>query len=393
MSENHLIRNKNHTEELINLLEEHFENLIKNQAVKSAVLGVDSLDGDFTWAGAHGPVNLDGEPMQPDTPIWMASVTKLYIASTILKLFEDGQIDIDAKMSAYLPEDLIKGIHHMAEGEDHTDEITVRHLLSHSSGLPDCFEDSPKGEKSLLEQILEGNDREFSTEEVLDLVRNDLPAYFPPQPPELEKKKIRYSDTNYQLLMEIIKRVTGRSIHEAFTEFIYEPLGLRSTFQPGTRSGQITEEAAIVWSGDHPLDIPKAMHSFGDLGSTLGDMNKFMRGLIQGKFFSNSETWALMQRDFNSFDFSLNPMPTSPTWPIEYGLGLMRFEMPRLFTPFNPIPAVIGHTGVSGSWLFFCPELELILSGTVNQVAAAGLPFRFIPRLLGDRRWQSAGKR
>ena len=378
-----------HTEELKTLIEKHFQNLIKNPGVKSAVIGVESLDGEFEWVGTHGPANLEGQPLESDTPIWIASVTKLYIASTILKLSENGLVDIEALISTYLPEDLIQGIHHTPDGVDHTHEITVRNLLSHSSGLPDFLEEKPQGEEGLMDRVFEGKDQSFSTEEVMNLVRNHLPAYFPPQPRDRKKKKIRYSDTNYQLLIEIIETITGQSLHEVFSQLIYQPLGLESTFHPGTRSEQITDEAAIVWSGDQPLNIPNAMRSFRDLGATVGDMNQFMRSLIQGKFFENPETWHLMQEDFNTFGFSLNPMPTSPTWPIEYGLGIMRFKMPRFFSLFNPIPAVLGHTGVSGSWLFFCPERNLILSGTVNQVAAAGLPFRFIPRLFGDRRWES----
>lgn len=392
MTEHHQITNQNQEDDRINLLEEHFASLVKNQGINCALLGVESLEGDFKWAGAHGSANLEGEPMQPDTPFWIASVTKLYIASTILKLFEDERIDLDANMTAYLPPDLIKGIHHMPEGEDHTDKITIRNLLSHSSGLPDFLEESPEGEASMLDQILGGNDREFSFEEVMSLIRNHIPAYFPPQPQDRKKKKIRYSDTNYQILIEIIKTITGQSLPEAFAEIVYEPIGLSETFHPGTRSEKITEEAAVVWSGDQPLDVPKAMCSFGDLNSTVGEMNEFMRGLIRGKFFAHSATWELMQSDFNTFGFSFDPSPTSPTWPIEYGLGLMRIEMPRVFSLFNPVPAVFGHTGVSGSWLFYCPELDLILSGTVNQVAAAALPFRFIPRLLGDRRWRSINK-
>ena len=374
-----------HADEIKNLLDDQFEQFVNNPLVKSAVMGVETLSGDFKWFGAHGPANPGGESLTPDMPVWIASVTKLYIASTILKLSEDGQVDIEKQIGAYLPADLIHGIHHTSDGVDHTDKITVRNLLSHSSGLPDYLEESPEGEESLLDEILDGDDKEFSIEEAMDLLRNHIPAHFPPQPLGRDKKKVRYSDTNYQLLIEIIKTIKEQSLHEAFTEMIYVPLGLKSTFHPGTRS----EESAVVWSGDQPLNIPKAMRSFGDLNSTVDDMNTFMKALIDGRFFDHQETWQIMQRDFNTFGFSLDPTPTSPTWPIAYGLGIMRFKMPRFFTPFRPIPGVVGHTGVSGSWLFYCQELDLVLSGTVNQVNAAGLPFRFIPRLMADRIWKN----
>lgn len=71
-----------------------------------------------------------------------------------------------------------------------------------------------------------------------------------------------------------------------------------------------------------------------------------------------------------------------PSWPIEYGLGMMRFRLPRWLTPFAPVPAVEGHTGSTGSWLFHAPELGLLLAGAVNEVTSGAFPFRFLPRLL-----------
>lgn len=89
-----------------------------------------------------------------------------------------------------------------------------------------------------------------------------------------------------------------------------------------------------------------------------------------------------MTQSWHTFGFSLNPMPTSPGWPIQYGLGMMRFHIPRLFSLLHPTPPVIGHTGVTGSWLFYCPEWDVYLVGTVNQAAAAAVPFRLVPKLL-----------
>ena len=57
----------------------------------------------------------------------------------------------------------------------------------------------------------------------------------------------------------------------------------------------------------------------------------------------------------------------------------MRVRCPK---PSRPVPAVIGHTGVTGSWLFYCPELDVYLTGTVDQFTAAGVPFRFVPKML-----------
>ena len=85
----------------------------------------------------------------------------------------------------------------------------------------------------------------------------------------------------------------------------------------------------------------------------------------------------------------------APSSPIEYGFGMMRLALPRLYTPFRPIPPVLGHTGSTGSWLFHCPRYGLLLAGTVDEVSAGALPFRVIvPRVLravedANRGWQN----
>ena len=69
-------------------------------------------------------------------------------------------------------------------------------------------------------------------------------------------------------------------------------------------------------------------------------------------------------------------------FPLEYGLGTMRLAMPRVMTlPFR-VPELVGHSGSTGTWLYHCPELGLLLAGTVDQAVPRSLPFRFLPRVL-----------
>lgn len=360
------------------LLEELLRELAAPRSIRHAVVAVENGDGSFRWSGAVGEAHPDGTPMTRDTPFWIASVTKLYIASTILKLVERGLVRLDAPLSIYLPQPLIGGLHRLG-GVDYTDRITVHHLLGHLSGLPDYLEARPNGGKTLLERVIE-RDFGFSLAEILDLVRHHLTPHFPPQPPDAPRPKARYSDTNYQLLIAIIEAVTGRPSHAALAELLFEPLRLEHTWHPAALLASVTP--ATIWAGKQPLHVPQAMRSFGDLGSTVADLLKFMRALIRGEVFDDPATFNRMTARWHTFGFSLNPVRTSPGWPIQYGLGMMRFQIPRLLSPLRPAPAVIGHTGATGAWLFYCPEVDLYLAGTVDQVAAAGAPFRFVPKLL-----------
>ena len=61
---------------------------------------------------------------------------------------------------------------------------------------------------------------------------------------------------------------------------------------------------------------------------------------------------------------------------------MMRMLPPRILTPFRPTPEIIGHTGATGSWLFYCHPLDILLSGDVSQVTASPVPFRFSPKII-----------
>ena len=365
-------------DELEMVLQQHLQRLAAARQINHAVAAVERMDGSFKWSGAEGIACPDGTPMTPETPFWIASITKLYIAAAILKLHEQGRISIEQPMAAYLPGGLINGLHRL-KGVDYTGKITLRHLLGHSSGLPDYIVIHRKNEKTLFDKILEEGDTSWSLEELTGIVRDVNAPFFPPQPLEA-KKKVRYSDTNYQLLIAIIEEITGQPLHEVFKEMFYQPLGLQHTFHPGKAPAGPVPSAASVWYKKKPLDIPQAMASFKDPFSTTGDLLVFMRALLRGELFDEPATVNLMYAEWNRFGFSLSPV--GPGWPIEYGLGIMRMLVPRSLTPFRPFPEFIGHSGATGSWLFYCPPLDILLAGDVSQITAGPIPFQFVPKIL-----------
>ena len=362
------------------LLQGVLEQLMAMKGVRHAIVAVESRDGSFRWVGTEGVAQPDGTLMQADTPFWIASVTKLYIACTILKLHETGMLSIDDTVINYLPESLLKGLH-VVNGVDYYDTLTIRHLLRHSSGIPDYLEIKSKGEQTLIDRVLEDGDMSWSIEDTLQIVRKVNAPLFAPQPLFDRKCRIRYSDTNFQMLIAIIETVTKQSINAAFRDMLFKSLNLRSTFHPGLKPLESVKPEATVWIEDTPFNkYSQAMRSLGDLNSTVKDLIEFMRALLDGKVFDKPETLELMRGQWNTFGFCLSPL--APGWPIQYGLGMMRFQMPRLLSPITPMPEVIGHTGAVGSWLFYCPSLDMILAGTVSQVTAAAAPFKIMPKLL-----------
>jgi D-alanyl-D-alanine carboxypeptidase len=346
----------------------------RRRHVHHGLLAVARTDGAWVWAGAHGEADAAGTPVTTTTRYPIASVTKVFTAAVALRLFEQGKLSLTDRLVDVLPEDTARGLHVLG-GVDRTGEITLEHLLGHTSGLADYYEDAPRGGRSAQARLLAGEDAPVPFEEVVRLVRDDLTAHFPPQPLDAPRCKARYSDTNYQLAGAMIEAVTGRSLRDLFAEMTFDPLGLENTssYPRRPRSGAEPGPKVDVWNKGVVLRPAGALtHQVPDGGivSTLADQVRFLRALVTGEFFEDPATWDRTQRRFNAIFF-----------PIEYGLGVMRYAPSRWMSPVFRIPPLIGHTGSTATWLFHCPELDVITAGAFD-VAQPPLPFRFLPHVL-----------
>ncbi len=366
----------------IDLLEALLHGLAKGRAGKRAILAVESGDKSFRWTGTSGH-SAAGEAVVANTPFFIASIDKLYNATIALMLAERGKLDVDESICHYLPDTLVRGLHHDGR-RDRTAEITLRHLLTHTSGLAEWLEDYPKGRPSLVETVLQEGDRALTVDEIAAHVRDRLRPHFPPQKLTGSRVRVRYSDTNFVLLVEVIEAVTGLPLHEIHRQMLHEPLGLQHSYFPGHNQALApTSTPMMLCVNGEPLHIPLLIQSVKGIYSTAADMMSFMRHLMQWDLFLEQKTLATMRSGWRRFGFPLDRAALrSPNWPIEYGMGMMRFRIPRLFTPLTPMPAVLGHTGSTGCWLFYCPDLDILISGTVEDVTAGAVPFRTVPKVL-----------
>ena len=337
-------------------LQKRIENAVSNHAgVRSGVAAVSKGDESFSWSGAAGLANLDKQiPMTIETPFYLASITKLFTATAVMILFEQGKISLHDPMKEYLSGSLIEGLH-LYEGTDYTGQVQIRHLLSHTSGIADYYLEEPPDGKSFFEELVAGEATERTVEDTILRARDQLSANFPPG------KMASYSDTNYQLLGLIIESVTGKTLHETFQEFFFDPLELPNTYLYTRSKPRIpqTKEVAHIYFKDTDLTHNEAFKTAwadGGLISTTADSLKFLKALNRGKFFQREDTLARMH-DWKDLEF-----------PIRYGFGTMSMKLPRIFSPFNPVPEVVGHFGSTGTCLFFCEERDLYLVAALNQV-------------------------
>jgi len=364
-------------------LQELLEKLASKPSINQAVMTIESGDKSFQWSGFAGQTITNQGKIHQNSPFFIASIDKLYNSTIALLLYEQGRIDLNDSIGMYLPASFIEKIHFL-NGINYSDKITIRHLLSHTSGIADWLEDYPKSGKTIVDKILKDGDEFFEIRDICEYVSAELKPHFAPQSFSASKIKVRYSDTNFILLIAIIEAVCGKPLSLIYDEILFSPFSIKNTFFGDNPISESNLNISIPLRAEGKVvDIPKLMSSFRGMYATSADAISFMRKLFQNQIFQNKDTLSLMQANWNRFGFPLDKSALrSPGWPIEYGLGIMRFELPIIFTSFKKLPAVIGHTGSTGCWLFWCPELDLYFSGSVCEATAGAVPYRFVPKVL-----------
>lgn len=298
---------------------------------------------------------------------FIASTTKLYVTAIIMQLCDQRQVDLDAAAAKYLDPAIMAGIH-VLRGVDSGNRITVRELLSHTSGVADYFEQRRADGRSQFQDALRA-DFAWSFEDVLRITKQELKPKFAPSTPG----KAFYSDSNYQVLGALIESMTGGPFEAAVQSRVIAALGLEATYPFTMATLDRYSEVAPMLYGKEPVVIPRTMASVradGGIVSTARDGLAFLQAFMSGALFPRSYL-DQMQREWRRI-FT----------PLEYGMGIMRFALPRYFSPFRPAPPMIGHSGASGAVLFYVPDLDLYISGTVNQIKKRSLSYNLMVRLV-----------
>jgi len=340
----------------------------KDKSVRNCVLSVMKGDGSFSWSGAAGIASQDGQvPMTKDTPIYIASITKLYTATAIMRLYEKGALSLDDPMSRYLPKELIQGIH-VYKGKDYSHEITIKELLSHTSGIADYYTEKPKGGKSLFDLFLEKPERSWTVDETIERARDDLEPNFQPS------TDASYSDTNFQLLGKVIEAITGKPLHIVYEDFFFRPLGLKHTWLTGRSEPQLAPSAAPadIFYKDMIITNTRSNGAYwadGGIVSTAEECIIFLKALNEGRIVSG-DTLKLMH-NWHKLQF-----------PLQYGYGTMYFKLPRFITMVMKVPPLWGHSGSTGSFLYYSEDLNLYMAGSINQAESKSKPFRLMLRVM-----------
>jgi D-alanyl-D-alanine carboxypeptidase len=289
-------------------------------------------------------------PIRPQTPFELASITKTFIAATVLKLAEEGRLSLSDTVGQWLPDLNCTNV---------SPAITVRQLLSHRSGVYN-FGDEVPFQLALFADM----DRYWQPEEVFDYVH--APDFAPDTGGQ-------YSNTGYVLLGMIIRSVTGTSVDAQLQSKIFDPIQLRSSVLGAETNwtGALAHPHIDVdgdgiqeeFGNDSQTAILTSFWTSGAIVSTPADLVRFSTALFEGGLLSAGSLSQM--RNFQ-------PVLVGSA-SIDYGLGLTRYN-------------ILGHEhwahsgGLFGeySWFSYCPDTRVSLGVTYNYTQTVttgpGLP-------------------
>ncbi len=191
-------------DELRSRLDEFLSAVVDEHAVPGLAVAV-VKGGEIAYAEAFGVRSLARpEPVTPESVFHLASVSKVFVATAIMQLVEQGQVSLTAPVVEYLP--------YFRLADETYRDITIEQLLSHTSGIPDVRDygwDSPETDEEALERFVRS---------LADWELRAAPG-----------EGFRYSNAAYEVLGDVVAKVSGASFEEYMGTHIFGPLEMRST--------------------------------------------------------------------------------------------------------------------------------------------------------------------
>ncbi|MCY0943005.1 serine hydrolase domain-containing protein [Streptomyces antarcticus] len=282
-------------------VERKLRNAVDNAWRTNKVPGVRvdvNVPGKGEWGYSVGAADLrTKEPIARDDKVRIASITKTFTGTAVLQLVRAGKLRLDDSLDTYVS---------WPGGGD----ITIRQLLNMTSGIY-SYTDDP----AWLKQYTAHPDAPFRTQDALDIARRHAP-YFAPG------KGIKYSDTNYVLLGDIVEKVGGKPLAEWMRADIARPLKLTATSYP--TDSDIQEPFASGYTAgpegtmaDTTRSNPSYAAGAGAMLSNLVDLRVWAREVATGEKLLTPE----LQRQRLRFV----PIATEPVR-VAYGLGIASFD-------------------------------------------------------------------
>jgi len=222
-------------------------------------------DGEVLYRKALGMADLELQvAMTPENVFRIGSITKQFTACAILKLAEEGRVDLQDDITRFIEDYPTHGYH-----------ISIEHLLTHTSGI--------KSYTGMDEWTAELRKKDFTPEELVDLFKNQ-PMDFAPG------EEFLYNNSAYFLLGHIIELISGRSYADYVDSVFFKPLGMENSYYgsnsriiPNRARGYAREGDEYVNAGYLSMTQP---HGAGALISTVDDLYTWYDAVMHGKVIS-----------------------------------------------------------------------------------------------------------
>ncbi|MDJ0595638.1 MAG: serine hydrolase [Pleurocapsa sp. MO_226.B13] len=311
-------------------------------------VGIVTPDG--AWTGATGISNIDTQQAtKPDDLFNIASISKAYTSSVILKLQEQGKLSLDDTIDKWLPE--------IANQITNGDDLTIRQLLNGKGGLWD-YSNNEEFESDILADYLSGSNRDWQPE--------DLVAYAFGKPlfsGGFSTEIWTYTNTGNVIAALIAEEATGMLFKDILAEEILEPLGLTNTF---FTSEEVSLEQRArgyedIFTADGHRDIDGIPEDYsivntatsygnGSIVSSAEDVAKFVNSLASGELLESESTAEI-------FNYVSTGRPVRD----KFGLGVFPLDYPWGETR-SMTGSIFGYKSDVDYWLNSDTTISVLLN-------------------------------
>jgi CubicO group peptidase (beta-lactamase class C family) len=296
--------------------------------------------------GAEGVVRVDAFPpvdglrIGTNAVCLLASITKPIVATTVMRLVQDGRFPLKSPLSRWLPE---------LDAAGHA-PFTAWHVLTHTTGFADI---------DLEQLLLEGGDRP-------ELIRRTIAARQESAP----GSRFLYASFTFDLLAEAVERAMGQPFDEVLRETVLDPLGMaETTFDPGSSGNRRAPVIVGGWDGTHRAlqagaDAERRVAAYaslrlagGGLWSTANDLLRFGRAMLRGGELDGVRILGRPIVDLMTREVTVNGLGATVDRLTDdhYAMG---WGKPAAESPASPL--AFGHGGVSGTRLWIDPAYDLV---------------------------------
>ena len=268
-------------------------------------------------------------------PYHAASVGKVFVTALLLQFAREGKIGLDQKIVELLDAGVVDELF-VVDGTDYSNDVTIRQLATHTSGINDYFESKSSNDSSFIDQVITDTEHIWMPDELLDYTRKYQKAVGAPG------EKFFYSDTGYILLGKILEKVSGMSYGDLLTKAIFEPMGMNDSylFNPTTLPPQ--KEIAPLYVKGVDVSNAKSLScdwSGGGVITTTDDLLRFQTALHTGVFGNIQDVQ--------------DGYPNKFRRGMHYGFGMMELHFNEFFFLLRGLPHMTGHIGITSTHMFY----------------------------------------